>query len=132
MRIIKFFITLLFLATSYGLSYLIFSRNFAHMNMEFSADNWDENTFMIVITSTGLSMVGVLCMGLLSMFANFVFVRLVYVNEIKQAAYFLVQKNRKVNRDLIEYRKSVEAAELSKMTWLQRMKFRLSGKSKLA
>ena len=132
MRIIKFFITLSFLATSYWLSYLIFSRNFAHMNMEFSADNWDENTFMIVITSTGLSMVGVLCMGLLSMFANFVFIRLVYVNEIKQAAYFLVQKNRKVNRDLIEYRKSVEAAELSKMTWYQRMKFRLSGKSKLA
>jgi hypothetical protein len=116
MKIIKLIITLFFLTTSYWVTYLVFSRNFSHAGIMFSAEDWNENTFMILLTSTGLSAVGVLFLGILSMFTHFVFVKLIYADEIKQAAIFYI-KNRNKNTELLnEYRSKFSKYEWSKMS----------------
>lgn len=114
MKIIKFLVTLFFLATSYWVTYLIFERNFMHAGMQYSADSWNENTLMILLTSTAFSAIGVLCLGVLSMFTHFVFIKLIYADEIKQAAYFYVKNKRREDLQLTEFHKSVRMNELSK------------------
>lgn len=111
MKTIKFIITLFFLLISYWITYLIFNRNFAQTSMEFAVDNQNENTLMILLVSTILSMVGIFLLGILSIFVHFVFIKLIYSNEIKQAAYFYIKNNRNkqyIDKDLIEHRKNVE------------------------
>ncbi len=94
-KFIKLSIATFYLLASFWVSYLIFSRGFIHKGMEFSVDSETENTFMILTVCTLLSGVCVLFLGLLSMFTNFVFVRLIYADEIKQGAFFLINKKRK-------------------------------------
>ena len=120
MRAIKFIITSFFLISSFWIAYLIFSRNFAISEISLAAEDWNENTFMILLTSTGLSAIGVLCMGILSMFVHFVFIKLIYADEVKQAAFFYV-KNRKYDTTALkEYKNSIDTMEWSKMTTKQK------------
>lgn len=108
MKTVKVVITLFFLLISYWVTYLIFGRNFSHAGISFAVDNWTENTFMILLISTGLSIVGVFFTGILSMFTHFIFIRLIYADEIKQAAYFYVKnRNKKEPKELQEYKASV-------------------------
>jgi len=116
MKLIKFIITLFFLTTSYWITYLVFSRNFSHAGIMFSAEDWNENTFMILLTSTALSAVGVFFIGILSMFTHFVFVKLIYADEIKQAAVFYIKNRNKDTTLLNEYRSKFSKYEWSKMT----------------
>src|SRR3972149_4196922 len=96
MKIIKISITFFFLVSSYWVTYLIFSRNFAHAGISFAVDNWTENTFMILLLSTSLSIAGIFFTGILSMFTHFIFVKLIYSDESKQAAFFYIKnRNRK-------------------------------------
>jgi len=126
MKIIKFIITLFFLISSYWVSYLIFSRNFLREGINYSADNWNENTFMILLTSTALSFVAIFFLGILSIFTNFVFIKMIYAEEIKQAAVFYVKNRKSDTKELREYRKSVHNIELHKMTVTQKIKHFLS------
>ena len=116
MKLIKFIITLFFLTTSYWITYLVFSRNFSHAGIMFSAEDWNENTFMILLTSTGLSAIGVFFLGILSMFTHFVFIKLIYADEIKQAAVFYIKNRNKDTTLLNEYRNKFEKYEWSKLT----------------
>ncbi len=91
-KIIKFTITLFFLFSTYFIIYCIFSKNFVHEGLVYSVDSWKENQFLIMINSTWMSMIAVICLGTLSIFTNFVFVRLVYSNEIKESALILLKE----------------------------------------
>jgi hypothetical protein len=104
MKAIKFLITLFFLVASYWVVYLVFQRHFVSSGMSFAVENNTENTFMILIVSTALSVVGIFCMGLLSLFVNFVFVKLVFSDEIREAARHMLINKRKENKDLVEFR----------------------------
>ena len=97
-KIIKLTITLFFLFSSYFISYCIFSKNFIHEGLVYSVDSWKENQFLIIINSTWMSMLAVLCLGILSVFINFVFVRLVYSNEIKESALILLKDKQNKSR----------------------------------
>ena len=94
MRIIKGIITLCFLISSYWVTFLIFKRQFSNPEMKFSPDSWSENTLMLLLLSIGISMIGVFLMGLLSIFTHFVFVRLMYTDEIREAAFHIIRRNR--------------------------------------
>lgn len=94
MKLIKLLITVFFLLVSFWLSILIFKRNFTQHELEFAVDNHIENNFMILIVSTILSAVGVFLLGLLSLFVNFVFVKLIYTDEINKQAFNLLKFRR--------------------------------------
>lgn len=97
-KIIKLTITLFFLFSSYFITYCIFTKNFMHEGLVYSVDSWKENQFLIIINSTWMSMLAVLCLGVLSVFINFVFVRLVYSNEIKESALILLKDKQNKSR----------------------------------
>lgn len=120
MRAIKFIITLFFITMSYWVTCLVFQRNFKHAGMAFSADDWTENTLMILLTSTFISMAGVLCIGVLSMFTHFVFIKLIYADEIKQAAFFYIKNRNKDTNISKQYIKQFEKYERSKLTFKQK------------
>lgn len=109
MKTIKVFITSFFLLSSYWITYLIFNRNFSHAGISFAVDNWTENTFMILLISTTLSIVGVFFTGILSMFTHFIFIKLIFTEEIKQAAYFYVKNRNK--KELKEYKENIAKLE---------------------
>jgi len=114
MKTIKVIITTFFILSSYWITYLIFSRNFAHAGISFAVDNWTENTFMILLISTSLSIVGVFFTGILSLFTHFIFIKLIYADEIKHAAYFYVKnRNKKESKELKEYKESIIKNEQS-------------------
>lgn len=128
MRIIKFIITLFFLLISYWVTYLIFNRNFSQTTMEFAVENQNENTLMILLVSTILSAIGIFLLGLLSLFIHFVFIKLIYSDEIKHAAYFYIKNNRRkkfIDKDLIEHRKNVELLNNNKLSLFNRIIKRL-------
>lgn len=105
MKTIKLAITGFFLLASFILTELIFMRGFAHTGLEFAVDNSAENTLMILIVSTVLSAVGIFFLGLLSMFTYFVFIKLIYADEIKHGALqYLRYKRNKQNakKDMIK------------------------------
>jgi len=105
---------------SYWVTCLVFQRNFKHAGMAFSADDWTENTLMILLTSTFISMAGVLCIGVLSMFTHFVFIKLIYADEIKQAAFFYIKNRNKDTNISKQYIKQFEKYERSKLTFKQK------------
>ena len=107
MRIVKVIITCAFLISSYWVSYLVFQRHFSAIGMNYAVDNNTENTFMILLVSTGLSAVGIFCMGLLAIFTNFVFVKLTFVDEIKQNAYMMLREKKK-SPELREYQDNLK------------------------
>ena len=98
----KLAITGFFLSASFWVTYLIFNRGFMHKGMEFSVDNQTENTFMILLVCTVLSAVAVFFLGLLSMFTHFVFVRLIYADDIKIAALSMLRKRRRTKRQKLQ------------------------------
>lgn len=95
MRTVKTIITVFFLLLSYFSIYLIFNRYFWTPGLTKSVDDHTENTFMLLLTCTGLSGVAILCSGIISMFTHFVFVKIAFSQEIKEAAYFLLKNKRK-------------------------------------
>ena len=92
--------------------------------MKFSPDNWNENTLMILLYSVGISMICIFLMGLLSIFIHFVFVRLNYTDEIREAAFHLLRRNR------TEIKKSEHPIDIywenlqkqNKQSWFKRIK----------
>jgi hypothetical protein len=127
MRAIKFVITMFFLCISYWVIVLIFGREFAHVGIKYAAESWNENTLMILLIATGQSCVAVFCLGVLSMFVRFVFVKLVYAEEIKHAAYYMI-KNRKKrdSQELLDFRQGVANNEIAKLPMAQRILARAS------
>ncbi len=125
MKVIKFIITLFFLVTSYWVTYLVFSRNFAHEGIKYSADNWNENTFMILLISTSLSAVGVFFLGILSMFTHFVFIKLIYSDEIKQAALFYLKNKKRENAEVLRFNAAVAYNESKSLTGFKKFKYNL-------
>jgi hypothetical protein len=100
MKLIKYIIALFFLVNTFWTVYLIFSRLYSHPGMEFSVDSGLENHFMMLIIGTTLSMVSVFLNGLLSLFTHWVFVKLLFIDDIKKSALeFLKRKRSKLNRN---------------------------------
>ncbi len=93
-KIIKAIITGFYLIASCWITFLVFERNFVHAKMQFSPDSQYENTLMILLVATMFSAVGVFLMGLLSMFTHFVFIKLIFSDEIKRAAFLYLKRER--------------------------------------
>ena len=102
MKILKLSITTFFLFASFWISILIFAKGFAHEGLQYSVDNANENTFMVLLVCTLLSAINVFFMGCLSLFTHFVFVKLIYSNEIKQGAIFLLKQKRKKGQHIVQ------------------------------
>ena len=97
MKIVKYIITTFFLILSYFVTLLIFTK---FLNgSPISVDNLNEDILLKLITGTLLSCVGIFFLGLLSIFTNFVFVKLIYNDEIKEAAYILIKEKRTLIND---------------------------------
>lgn len=88
---IKLVITLFFLSISCFVIFNIFKLNYNHYNLKFSVDSWNEEQILIILHSTWMSMLAVLCLGILSIWINFIFFRITYNQEIKEAAMFLLK-----------------------------------------
>ncbi len=97
MKIVKYIITTFFLILSYFVTLLIFTK---FLNgSPITVDNLNEDILLKLITGTLLSCVGIFFLGLLSIFTNFVFVKLIYNDEIKEAAYILMKEKRTLIND---------------------------------
>lgn len=95
MKFLKQIIASIFLIGSIWLSYLIFSRIYSYPGMEFSVDSNLENHFMMLLIGTVLSMIGIFFSGLLALFSHFVFVKILFVDDIKSAAFNFLKSKRK-------------------------------------
>lgn len=87
--VIKFIITLFYLFASIITSYCIFQY------MLYSSKTGMENVMLSILYSVGLSAFTIFLLGLLSIFTHFIFVKLIYSDEVKNAAYVLLQNKRK-------------------------------------
>lgn len=88
---IKLVITLFFLFISCFVIFNIFKLNYNHYNLKFSVDSWNEEQILIILHSTWMSMIAVLSLGILSIWLNFIFFKISYNQEIKEAALFLLK-----------------------------------------
>lgn len=118
MKTVKVVITCMFLVASYWVSYLVFQRHFSASGMNYAVENNTENTFMILLISTGLSAIGILCMGVLAIFTNFVFVKLTFTDEIKQTAYIML-KEKKKSPELKKYHDDIK--KLNSKGWVKKL-----------
>lgn len=114
MKFIKFLITIFYLCASFFITVMIFSKNFAHEGLKFSVDSWSENQFLIILNSTWMSVISVFLLGICSIFTNFVFVRIIYNNEIREAALTILKVRKKKNA-------TTELEEKSKLPWYKRI-----------
>lgn len=105
MKYIKFIIAIFFLIASFWLTGLIFEHGFATTDLKYAVNDTNENTLMILIISTLLSAIGIFFMGVLALFTYFVFVKLLYADEIKRGAFQLLKyrRNKKnAKRDMVK------------------------------
>lgn len=103
-KVVKGIITVLFLLGSAWITFLVFEREFAQKALVHTADaNSYENTLLILLIGTLFSTIGIFCMGMMSLFARFVFVKLVFVDEIREAAYlYYIDKRKKDSKTEVE------------------------------
>lgn len=94
--IIKAVITLFYLLSSIWSTYLIFS--FMLTNNINNVGQPVENIALVLLYSVGLSALTIFMLGLLSIFTHFVYVKLIYGNEIRNAAYVLL-KNKRMDKN---------------------------------
>ena len=97
---IKLVITLFFLSISCFVIFNIFKLNYNHYNLKFSVDSWNEEQILIILHSTWMSMLAVLCLGILSIWINFIFFRITYNQEIKEAALSLLKYRTKYKNNI--------------------------------
>ncbi len=95
MTVIKFLITMFFLFIAFTTITAIFRLNFDHVGLKFSVDSWTEEQVLMIVHSVWMSMLAVLCMGILAIWINFVFVRIIYNKEIREAAITLLRDRKK-------------------------------------
>lgn len=95
--IIKIVITLFYLLSSIWVSQLIFSYMFdtAHLSVDHSKV---ENVTLILIYSVGLSALGVFLLGILSLFTFYVYIKIIFGDEVKNAALSLLDRKRYMNQ----------------------------------
>lgn len=100
----KYAIITFYLLASYWVTCLVFEKGFAEHGIQHSADGSHyENTLMILLIATGFSAIGVFLLGLLSMFTYYIFVKLIFTDEIKEAALIHLMRNR------IQHRKEMKS-----------------------
>jgi len=96
----KYAIITFYLLASYWVTCLVFEKGFVEHGLQHTADGSHyENTLMIMLIATGFSAIGVFLLGLLSMFTYFIFVKLIFTDEIKEAAMLYLMRKRKLNRN---------------------------------
>lgn len=123
MKFIKLLITLFYLSISFFITTLIFNKNFEHEGLKYSVDSWTENQFLIIINSTGMSIIAILALGVCAIFMNFIFVRIIYNNEIKEAA-LVILKTRK-NNITKEQQEWIKDQTKSKLPLIKRILFNI-------
>lgn len=98
----KYAIITFYLLASYWVTCLVFEKGFAEHGLQHTADGSHyENTLMIMLIATGFSAIGVFLLGLLSMFTYWIFVKLIFADEIKEAAMlYLMRKHKQVRNDI--------------------------------
>lgn len=107
MKTFKQFILLFYMLGSFWIVYLIFNYHF-NVDINYTADgNILENNFMLLLMSTIYSAFAILFMGVLALFTNFVFVKLLQSTEIKQSAIEYLKRKRELIRDEIEKSKKI-------------------------
>lgn len=95
--IIKIVITMFYLLASIWVSHLIFSYMFE--SGQFTVDNSKvENVTLILIYSVGLSALGVFLLGILSLFTFYVYIKIIFGDEVKNAAMSLLDRKRFLNK----------------------------------
>jgi hypothetical protein len=102
MKSLKFVILLFYMLASFWLTYLIFSYMFNVNDLALSADNSIlESNFMVLLLGTVYSTIGISFMGVLALFTNFVFIKLLQHSEIKKTALEYLKRKR-AKRDEIK------------------------------
>jgi hypothetical protein len=102
---------------------MIFGKNFAHEGLKYSVDSWTENQFMIILNSTWMSLIAIFLLGVCAIFMNFMFVRIIYNHEIKEAAHTMLKIRKKNNNDQEEWIKSQQKQQKSKLPLIKRILF---------
>lgn len=123
MKFIKFLVTIFYLCTSFFITIMIFNKNFAHDGLKYSVDSWTENQFMIVLNSTWMSLIAIFLLGICAIFMNFMFVRVIYNNEIKEAALTMLKIRKKYTNDQEEWIRTQEKQQKSKLPLIKRILF---------
>lgn len=126
-RAVKLLVTGFFLFITFSTVTSIFTLNFAHSGLKFSVDSWTEEQVLMILNSTWMSMLATLCLGILSVWINFVFVRIIFNNEIREAALALL-KDRKRKFSPIDY--YTEMIERGSKPWFARLRARLKKTNK--
>lgn len=119
MRFLKQVIAIVFLFSSIWLGYLIFENEFSNPTViydtKYELEDSTINGFTKLIRGTVFSGVGILFMGLLALFSNFVFTKLLFKDDIKQTAIKHINEKRKKIHKLIkkdkDYAKKQEQKE---------------------
>lgn len=113
MVLLKQIIALVFLTGSIWLGYLLFSNEFNKpvivqdsIGTEYVLEDIVINTSTKLIKSTVFTGFGILFMGLLAIFTNFVFTKLLFTDDIKHNAIKYLKKKRKIINDLTQKQKS--------------------------
>lgn len=123
MILLKQIIALVFLTGSIWLGYLLFSNEFNKpvivqdsIGTEYLLEDTVINTSTKLIKSTVFTGFGILFMGLLALFTNFVFTKLLFTDDIKHNAIKYLKKKRKIINDLTQKQKqksnNIEESEL--------------------
>ena len=112
MKIIKFCITIFYLWLSFFITTMIFCKNFAHEGLKYSVDSWTENQFMVILNSTWMSLIAIFLLGICAVFINFMFVRIIYNHEIKEAAMTMLKVRKNSHNEQMEWIKSQEKSKL--------------------
>lgn len=94
-NVVKYIIIIFFLLLCLFTIFNIFLLNFKHHNLKFSVDSWNEEQILIILNSIWISMLAVLCIGILSVWINFIFIRIVFNDEIREAALSLLKNREK-------------------------------------
>lgn len=112
MKFLKQIIAVVFLTGSIWLGYLVFSNEFSKpvivYELDYELEDTTVNTFTKLIRSTTFTGLGILFMGLLALFTNFVFTKLLFTDDIKHNAIKYLKKKRKQINKLSEKQELTE------------------------
>jgi len=69
--------------------------------MQFSVDNWNEDMLLIILHSSWQSLIAIFCVGITAMFSNFVFIKILFNQEVKDAAVLMLRhrKNKTIEQN---------------------------------
>lgn len=121
MKLIKGVIGLGWLMITILVIRLIFIRNFIHFDLQWSVDNWTEESVLVILNSAWQAGLAILCCGLLAMFTNFMFIKLFFSKEIYETAYQILKQKRKTRHLIKQQQNWIREQTLKNKTFVQKI-----------